>query len=460
MLDSNTNNNSIFDRYEKVILDHAHENEIDSIHLQAIAGACKKARAQKSCTANYDRMLYSMGTSFSGPILTAYVIWVLQEAHKRKIKRLYFIARDGQILYQIARKVIVQFDFDIELKYLYGSRQAWVLPSLNRLTEGDVDWLTLKTPFISLKILANRTSLDLQRLKSKFFDQTGKRVGDDENINRFEHEVRSLLFSNEVKERILANAEEQRKLVVGYFEQEGLFDEDPYGIVDLGWRGTMKRSMIKIINSNRPRKEKIHGFYYGLDLLEKDVALDNNPKFSYHFANHESIPVDWRIKYFLEFVTTGDHGITLGYRLDDQGRYGPILKENINADAMAWGLENLRLGIHGFTDALMQQNYVDIKTWDVYTFRNVITSMFKKLVHETTPLEAEMMGSYLVKNDPSETYCEEFAPKLKFWEILLGSPGSSYWKKASLIRSGILFRILHRIKSNFSRLISPQNKPA
>lgn len=442
-------------RYEKILLDNAHENEIDSLHLETIAHACRRARTEKSYTADYDRTLYSMGTSFSGPILTAFVIWVLKEAHKRDVKRLYFIARDGQILYQIAQKVIVKFDFNIELKYLFGSRQALVLPSVNDLTEMDVDWLTLKTPNISLRVLANRTGLDLQWLKSRFFDQTGMTTGDDENIKRFEQEVRSLLISKEVKEHILANAEEQRKIVVGYFEQEGLFDECPYGVVDLGWRGTMQRSIVKIINSHRSRKEKIYGFYYGLDHSEKYVELDNNAKYSYHFANHKSIPVDWRIKYFLEFITTGDHGITLGYQLDRQRGYVPILKENINADAMAWGLENLRLGIHGFVDALMQLNYIDIKTWDVYAFRHIITSMFKKLVFETTPLEAEMMGSYLVKNDPCETYSKEFAPKIKFWKTLFGSQVNSNWEKASLMRSGISVRILHRIKNHFLRLISP-----
>ncbi|MEQ9618557.1 MAG: hypothetical protein RIG61_05235 [Deltaproteobacteria bacterium] len=438
-------------------MDNAHENEIDSIYLEAVASACRKARAQKSYSSSYDLKLYSMGTSFSGPILTAFVIWVLRGAHKANIKRLYFIARDGQILYEIARKLIVRFDFNIELKYLYGSRQAWFLPSLNELTEVHVDWLTLKSPFISLRILTNRTGLNLRWVESRFFDQTGLRVGEDENINCFEQEVRSLFLSNEVKARILANAGEQRKQVVGYFEQEGLFDEYPYGIVDLGWQGTMQDSMIKIINSNRPRKEKIYGFYYGLDLLNNHTAHDDNPKFSYHFATHESIPVDWRIKYFLEFITTGDHGITLGYRLDDRGGYVPVLKESINADAMAWGLQNLRLGIHGFIDALMQQSHFDLRKWDVNAFRRIITSMFKKLVHETTPLEAEIIGSYLLKEDPCETYSEEFAPKLKFWKTVLGSPVSSYWVQASLMRSGISVRLLHRIKSNLPRLASPQN---
>jgi len=67
----------------------------------------------------------NLGLSIGGMILFPYVNWIIFQCQKRKIKRLYFIARDGYILKKIADKILETQNLDIETKYIYGSRKVW-----------------------------------------------------------------------------------------------------------------------------------------------------------------------------------------------------------------------------------------------------------------------------------------------------------------------------------------------
>src|SRR5699024_7318970 len=64
-------------------------------------------------------------TAFLAPFLVCYVRWVLDQALQRGIKRLYFVARDGEVMYKIARQLKRPGD-DIEMRYLYGSRRRGI----------------------------------------------------------------------------------------------------------------------------------------------------------------------------------------------------------------------------------------------------------------------------------------------------------------------------------------------
>lgn len=55
------------------------------------------------------------------PAYLPYVLWILDEAKKQGIQRLYFISRDGYILQQIAEALPHE---DVELRYFFTSRKA------------------------------------------------------------------------------------------------------------------------------------------------------------------------------------------------------------------------------------------------------------------------------------------------------------------------------------------------
>ena len=55
---------------------------------------------------------------FVGPMLLNYVWWILHQAHQKGLQRLYFLARDGYLLREIALQFCAQFGLKIECRYL------------------------------------------------------------------------------------------------------------------------------------------------------------------------------------------------------------------------------------------------------------------------------------------------------------------------------------------------------
>ena len=52
------------------------------------------------------------------PFMVAFVEWIFKSANQDNVKRLYFLARDGQILWKIASRLIKAGVTDIDCRYL------------------------------------------------------------------------------------------------------------------------------------------------------------------------------------------------------------------------------------------------------------------------------------------------------------------------------------------------------
>lgn len=71
--------------------------------------------------------------NFIAPIIVPFTYNILSDAKERGIENLYFIARDGYILYLIAKIFSSKFPF-IKLHYLYASRKSLYLPGIEELS--------------------------------------------------------------------------------------------------------------------------------------------------------------------------------------------------------------------------------------------------------------------------------------------------------------------------------------
>ncbi|MEA5092180.1 hypothetical protein SDC9_31395 [bioreactor metagenome] len=90
-----------------------------NIGAQLYNGASKLARIEN------DDFRFRTGCDFGGPILMAYVEWLVEQCSVRHISRLYFIARDGYVLQKICQAIIEKRGLNIMAQYIYSSREAW-----------------------------------------------------------------------------------------------------------------------------------------------------------------------------------------------------------------------------------------------------------------------------------------------------------------------------------------------
>ena len=93
------------------------------------------------------------------PAMVGFTLWVLRRAEQLGLRRLYFVARDGQILVDVARRLIARLGLDIECVYLFGSRLAWWLPSLASVDESELEWAFATHDRIDARTVTNRLNL-------------------------------------------------------------------------------------------------------------------------------------------------------------------------------------------------------------------------------------------------------------------------------------------------------------
>lgn len=309
--------------YEKTLLKN-NENNLD---YQKIIGQCKNIRL----TAPTD-LKTRAGISLGGPILTAYVQWILYNSIQKGITRLYFIARDGYILKEIADILIAKYNLPISTKYIYGSRAAWIAPSADKYDKNYYE--LLDAIFFNIDVISSE-SMDMTDSElRKFFD---KKIINKPLSFKFKNNLKDkLLYNLEFKNLLIEKNKEKKDLVLKYLKTEINFSDNNFAFVDLAGSGRTNNRLTKIINMFF--NKKIKNFY--MQSNNDAQSTLTNERFIYLYS-------DSGFK-FLELLSRAPHGQTLGYKEDEYGKIIPIL-DKINTKLLAdWDYDSYLNGIKLF----------------------------------------------------------------------------------------------------------------
>ncbi len=274
------------------------------------------------------------------PAITDYVEWVLEKAVRSGKKRLYFLARDGWMMYHAAQRIIDKRMLDIEISYLKVSRYAIRSAQYYLLGEKSLDLICIGGIDVTFERIMKRALLT---------DEEARRVA---RIAGYEDRYDTVLNYRQIQElkqqlkevKILFKYIEQHSKInyenaVGYLRQEGLMEDRPYALVDSGWIGTLQMSIQYLLSAETGQERRIYGYYYGLYDVPKDA--EGGQYESYYFGK-KSV---WKKVYFsnclFETVFSSPGGMTIGYeRHTDEGcteagnsvacTYVPIESENKN----------------------------------------------------------------------------------------------------------------------------------
>lgn len=103
----------------------------------AIAGSARAARLGQE--APVKEGIATAAASVVGPLFAAYVLWVLLDVLARGGRTIHFLARDGQVMVPICQRLARWIGADIDARYTYASRQAFLLPALPENDDEMVD---------------------------------------------------------------------------------------------------------------------------------------------------------------------------------------------------------------------------------------------------------------------------------------------------------------------------------
>lgn len=297
-----------FTFYENCIL----KNNVNNISIQVVVGIARYIRIL-----NENNVNKIVGCSLGASMLFPYVSWVLEQSRKRKFKRLYFIARDGYILKIIADLIMQNNDYDLRTYYIYGSREAWRIPSVLNEVD-DFSFVFNETCEISdLQSVADRFQIELDELEKflpkGYFNNLLKRK-DIETIKNM------LVNSAEFRRFIIHKNEAKRQSIIGYLKQEIDISDDHFAFVELRGSGVTQDCLARIFSIfyNNPIKT----FFYNLG--------SSNQIDSLKYVYLPNIEPDYTG--VLEVFCRALHGQTIGYEYINSN-FVPIL-ENLEGKAL------------------------------------------------------------------------------------------------------------------------------
>ena len=375
-----------FKEYEKSLLVANSQNSFVQISL----GCAKNIRLNKF--PNDEKA--QLGASLAGPILFPYIYWLLDQAQKRGIERLYFIARDGYILKLIADLIIKENNLPIKTKYIYGSRKAWRISALK--VEDD----ELYRQFVQFTMYEpKKVNQAFGLTKEEFLSILPKNLHN-YSTHKPDNRLAEYLYENkDVLKFAIEKNKAQKECVINYLKNSIDFTDDKFAFVDLDGSGLTQNCLARLMNNFYDKK--IKSFYYAV--TPACCRSLNLEKYYYYTLKRGNMGN------MLELLTRAPHGQTLKYA-DKNEDYKPILEQIDVENFKAWGFDNYINGMLEYCNLLNQNKYKYIQLDNQVILDIYINYLFLSIDKNT----ATLLGSIVHTSYGKES--DEFAPKLSVFD--------------------------------------------
>ncbi len=290
--------NTAYTENEKHLAENSEEYGCE---LSCLAGLQRTARIKLG-----NAPFTTLAADFVAPAYIPYVKFILEKAKELGIKRLYFLSRDSYILQKIAETEQANYP-DVQLKYLFVSRKALLLPYLHKPSADKFIAIQDKQTLIGKNTEELLQSIGTSRaeLKDKYSTTIG--YTKIESVKEEKDFIENIFGTASLyKSRLQELAQEKRTLLNEYFAQEELFDNVKTAMVDVGWLGTT-RLMINSILKEEGYNETLF-FYYG---IRGDVLNENYGKYySYNTPQELSTELTTLIE---NYFSASPYPSTIGY---------------------------------------------------------------------------------------------------------------------------------------------------
>lgn len=406
----------------------------DSGGLAAAMGRASRAAREAVPAANdHETAIRDVAAGVAAPVLTGYVLWLLQEARQRGLDRLCFLSRDAQVLHEIARNLAPRVGTDMELRYVYSSRRTWSLAASDPYHLDEADWLFNSFIRSNASDVCARLGLDpgfapplLTRVGASF-DLAARADSPGQNAA-----LRRFVTLPEVARTIAPRIARMRELVLAYARQEGMASATT-GLVDAGWTGRMVAALHSVLDSEGLALP--HAYFWGHERRKTGgVAPEHVSPYMYNTAGDPG--AQWRVPdspYIIETFCMSDHSIVSGYREMADGTFTAELKES-NTAVTAWGFGVYRATVRAFTEALDTKEAAE-------DIRPMLSSVLREFWTRPTHAEAAAWGTYPYDSDPLGRSTLPLARRFTPEELAAaGDPGFQWgdraWLPGSLALSG------------------------
>ena len=397
------------------------------------------------------------------PALHGYVYWVLSQAVAAGIERLYFLARDGYLMYEAARKICEKLNLPVKCIYLSCSRYSIRIPVYHLNYEDALEYICRGGIDVTLDKIFSRAALSEMEKELVFEEfQKNESLGICSRTEKLSHavldKIRVLLSKSQYFQAcVVSHSKLAMPGLEGYLRQEGLLDPGKMALVDSGWVGSMQKVLNQVIEYIRRKngidmgKDSLEGYYWGL--YELPTGVNPNEYHCYYFSPGTNLKEKVHFSNCLfEVVFSAPHGMTMGYERKADGHYYPIYADIPNAQYEF--MKQIEMWMARYTKAFLCDIY-SIQELSMETDRDVIKKLLQIFMGEPTAGEAETFGSLHFSDDILDDGNRQIADLLTekelnanhVWRKIFAMCGignkyvrESAWYEGSVVRGGVHVR--------------------
>ena len=419
-----------------------------------LAGAARWARVSRPKAV--DLTLNDMAADIGAPVIYAFVHWVLLEARRRSLKKIWFMARDGQVMLPVARIIAERLGLaDIELGYLYGGRQVVRVASLVGFDDRALDWLTGGAGVMTLQAVLDRVGVSVSDVRS-----VAEALGlPAEGTIGWDHvsTLKTFLQHPDVAPLILAQAGERRSTVLDYFRECGLIDGGPCAVVDIGWKGNVLRSIVDLIGAEAASR---HTFMY-FGSYAHAQGCERVPKVAYLFdvRGHRRFGVGDDIPSMttlMEVFCQADHGQVMQMRRE-AGRFVPQCRPaDDTSGSSRWNVPDFQRAVVRFAEAVPIERFSETPV----DLRSTCDRLLRRLAVDPTAAEIDLLASIGFVDDQGGSQPQPFAHAYRWSHLRLAYRsgesrprlGLNWWSAAAAALTPPVIRWCMRLAAKAGRM--------
>lgn len=377
-------------RYE--LISDGHSARTGDLAAQ-LRDAGHRAREITPVSSAHEQAIRDVAAGVAAPALIGFVVWMFEEARRRGVQRLRFLSRDGQVLYELARRIDEKLALGLELEYVYSSRLTWSLAATNPDVLAEASWLFNSFMKSNAADVCARLGLRADdfgpQLESAGVSSDPECRAD--QLDQYEA-LRRFLRGQEVTDAAAAHVAQMRRLVTDYAREHQLADPRT-ALVDAGWTGRMIGALVTVAES--AGMQRPHALLWGHEPRANGwTDLDRVAAYMYNTATGEGLSL--RVPdapFIVETFCMGDHGVLTGYKHGPDRQIVPVFAAPANKLALDWGLRLHRAVLYHTCDALTGTLAGDV--------RPLVHDVMDAFWCSPTILEATSWGAYPYDSDPA-----------------------------------------------------------
>jgi FMN phosphatase YigB (HAD superfamily) len=386
----------------------------------------------------HQREVWSLGAHVLAPAVLWYAHSVLRLAMAEGLRNLWFLSRDGEIVWKAAQIANAMVGFQGKLHYVLASRQGLHLPSFTGFDEEARRWLLSNPTVATPRDVGQRAGFQPPELAA-WLDASASVCASDQPIEPHRKRLWEILQTEPHASHLRAAASAQLAAATRYFAS--VSDSEKLGIVDIGWNANLQCSFQRVLG-----RADLIGFYLGLFSRNPEVGADAVRPLLFDFADGPPVPYIGGVA-VLEALFAGTHPGLVAYREDDGGAPGGRLAAPESwSEQTAWGIGLLHEAACVGVTMMVREGVVPTK--------EEVATLLSGLINRPSRGDATLLASWPTQNLQNRLVSAPLVPRQSVAEMLghtlyRGEPPPLHWEAGGRIILGryrhALLRVLRRL---------------